>query len=251
MIYLTIVRHGETTYNVNKILQGQLDTPLTPAGVDQCDKVGRRLGKEMIHAIYSSDLSRAFMTAEAILSHHRSHGMALLGAEAEVQGDPRLREVCLGIFQDRPSEELGAYLRENAMDDEDPYPGGESFTDVRKRARSFLNDVIEKHWSNQETHIIAVSHGGWIRALLSVIEDLGFELPPYGGSKAKNTAVYKFNIKKLKRAKGEADEQSVLSSNLRIGNVELLIEATSIFNNVSHLAGSTCIKETSKNSFIL
>ena len=56
---LIIIRHGETEWNVEGRLMGQLDSRLTPAGVAQAGRLAGRLGGVNVHALYSSDLGRA------------------------------------------------------------------------------------------------------------------------------------------------------------------------------------------------
>ncbi|MBR1953244.1 MAG: histidine phosphatase family protein, partial [Lentisphaeria bacterium] len=60
------VRHGETEANVTDRLQGQSDTPLNAQGLAQADLVAERLKDEPFDIIFSSDLSRALVTAEKI-----------------------------------------------------------------------------------------------------------------------------------------------------------------------------------------
>ena len=63
---IIIVRHGETQDNVERRFQGWIDTPLNETGLSQAQAVADRLKGEIIGAIYTSDLSRAKQTAEAI-----------------------------------------------------------------------------------------------------------------------------------------------------------------------------------------
>jgi 2,3-bisphosphoglycerate-dependent phosphoglycerate mutase len=60
------VRHGETAWNVDKRLQGQLDVPLNDRGRDQARRAGASLIDEAPDVIYTSDLVRARETAEAL-----------------------------------------------------------------------------------------------------------------------------------------------------------------------------------------
>ena len=66
------VRHGQTNWNIERRLQGHTDTPLNAEGLAQAEKVAKRLSSEKVDAIYTSDLSRAFKTAEAINQHHNA-----------------------------------------------------------------------------------------------------------------------------------------------------------------------------------
>ena len=57
------IRHGETAWNVDSRIQGQIDIPLNDHGRWQAQQLAKVLSDEDIHAIYASDLSRAFDTA--------------------------------------------------------------------------------------------------------------------------------------------------------------------------------------------
>jgi broad specificity phosphatase PhoE len=63
---LLLVRHGETVDNVAHRLAGITDSALTNHGKQQIDRLGKSLKGIEISQIYSSDLQRAFLTAEAI-----------------------------------------------------------------------------------------------------------------------------------------------------------------------------------------
>ena len=63
---LCLVRHGQSTWNAERRIQGQLDPPLSELGRAQANRVAERLARERWDVLYSSDLSRARQTAEAI-----------------------------------------------------------------------------------------------------------------------------------------------------------------------------------------
>ena len=60
------IRHGETAWNVDTRIQGQLDVELNETGLWQARQVARALREEPLAAVYASDLARAYRTAEAI-----------------------------------------------------------------------------------------------------------------------------------------------------------------------------------------
>jgi len=63
---IVLVRHGETRWNVEQRIQGQGDSPLTEAGIEQARAIGRRLAREHFDRLVASDLGRAMQTASEI-----------------------------------------------------------------------------------------------------------------------------------------------------------------------------------------
>ncbi|MDQ5896293.1 MAG: 2,3-bisphosphoglycerate-dependent phosphoglycerate mutase, partial [Pseudomonadota bacterium] len=80
------IRHGETAWNVDTRIQGQLDIPLNDTGRWQAERVAEALAGEEIAVLYASDLSRAAETAAAI---SRRIGLPVVH-------DQGLRERCFG-----------------------------------------------------------------------------------------------------------------------------------------------------------
>jgi probable phosphoglycerate mutase len=92
------VRHGETVWNAEMRMQGQLDTALSARGRWQAARAAEALMGEGIEAIFASDLARAFDTATAIAG--------ALGLP--VSTDTGLRERSFGIFQGFTYAEIDA-----------------------------------------------------------------------------------------------------------------------------------------------
>ena len=101
---LIAVRHGETAWNVDTRIQGQLDIGLNATGVWQAQRAGAALADEPIGVVYASDLSRAWQTAQEIA---RPHGLA-------VQPEPGLRERAFGRFEGMSFAEIESTLPEQA-----------------------------------------------------------------------------------------------------------------------------------------
>lgn len=87
--HIVLVRHGETDWNRERRLQGQLDVPLNAQGREQAAQLGRALAREPFDAIYASDLSRARETAQALAGE----------VGKAVRDDTGLRERCYGGFE--------------------------------------------------------------------------------------------------------------------------------------------------------
>ena len=158
----TLIRHGETDDNHNAVLQGQSNTPLNEAGLAQARLVAERLKLEgPFDVFYSSDLSRAMMTAQTI-----SEAISL-----PVEPTTALREWHLGVLEQRSAKELWQEypdimrsFRQSGGDLE--IPGGESRRQFRARVTGFLNQVAEKHHGK---HVLFVTHGGVLRAIFRYI----------------------------------------------------------------------------------
>ena len=98
------IRHGETAWNVDSRLQGHLDIPLNDVGLWQARQAALALADEPIDAIYSSDLQRAWVTAQAIAET----------TQAPLTAHQGLRERSFGVLQGHTFEELEAKEPEQA-----------------------------------------------------------------------------------------------------------------------------------------
>ncbi len=166
MIRLILVRHGETAWNAEHRFQGQTDVPLNENGRRQASSLASRLADEEIHAIYSSDLRRAWETATAI---NTQHGVTM-------HSEPRLREIDFGAWEGLTYDEI----QEHYADVWDAWltdpmnvavPDGELLVKVVTRIQSLLDELTLGH---EEQTVLLVGHGGSLQALLR----LALELPP-------------------------------------------------------------------------
>ena len=146
MTTLYLVRHGETKDNVARIMQGQRQGELTPAGIAQMEELAVSLSEIHFEAIISSDLQRAYDSAQ-ILSRHLN---------LPVQTASLLRERDWGDFTGRFIPDLkGLPMPDNV----------EKMEDLLNRAESFLEWVKNKH---QGKTILAVGHGIINKAIQAV-----------------------------------------------------------------------------------
>jgi broad specificity phosphatase PhoE len=168
---LILVRHGETPWNVTLQYQGQANIPLNERGIEQARRAAERVRAGGAVALYSSDLARAWQTAAVI-------GEALGLAPLAV---PELREIDVGQWEGLTPEQLYRQFPDHMREYErDPARtvrlGGESYAQLQARALVALNQIYEQH--KQGDTIIAVSHGGTIRALLCHV--IGLDLINFG-----------------------------------------------------------------------
>ena len=95
---LRIVRHAETEHNINHLMQGWSDSPITERGRGQIAAVAERLSKERFDLAFSSDLQRTRTTAEGIL--------ARLDPQPTIRYDDVLREWNFGSHEERPAADV-------------------------------------------------------------------------------------------------------------------------------------------------
>ncbi len=181
---LIAVRHGETFENVSGIIQGQRNGKLTEKGMAQVLKISRELKNEKIDFIYSSDLWRTAWTAEHIAAYH----------PIEVKYSPALREREFGIFQGKGREEFFDEEMKSGISRSKYRPkGGESFHDVMKRVKGFMDKTVKNHEGH---NVVVVTHGGIIKSLLALYTRVPVE--DIMGMKTRNTGILVMTIKQGK-----------------------------------------------------
>ncbi|MCX7662573.1 MAG: histidine phosphatase family protein [Tepidimonas fonticaldi] len=163
------IRHGETAWNRDARIQGQIDIPLNDTGHWQAERTAAALADEPIDALYSSDLSRARQTAEAIA---RQRGLA-------VQTHPGLRERHFGAFQGRTWAELEqahpdvVHAWKARVPDFAP-PGGESLLALRARVEAAFAELAARHPGQA---IAVVAHGGVLDILYRAAARVDLQAP--------------------------------------------------------------------------
>ncbi len=166
---LYLVRHGETKWNVDYRIQGQINSDLTKRGLRQAHLTSERLEPVFFHYVYSSDLPRAFTTAKIITEPKK----------LKVITDVRLRERSFGIGEGLTHEELAQRAPEvwkyiKSGDINYVIPNGESKMQVLDRTLEFFNELTKKHLSDR---VLVVTHGGVINVLLRHILSIPQDAP--------------------------------------------------------------------------
>ncbi len=166
MTKFLFVRHGRSVWNTAGRIQGQIDIALDEIGLQQAQRVARRLSGESIAAIYSSPLQRAKATAEAIAAQ----------VELLVHLDARLMEYNFGVMSGLTWDELAESHPEFANRWlEDPWAvaveGSESRRNFAARVTSVMQDIGVQHPDQQ---VAVVAHGGTFGIYLTAM--LGLDL---------------------------------------------------------------------------
>ncbi|MFT7776902.1 MAG: histidine phosphatase family protein [Roseateles sp.] len=166
---IVLIRHGETAWNRATRIQGHTDIPLSPLGLAQADRLAEALADESLAAIYSSDLSRARQTAEAL---------------ARVQGlpvcfDVALRERAFGRFEGLSWEEIDKGYPEDAArwrrrEPDFPVGGGESLNVFSARCLAAARRAVAAHPGRS---IALVAHGGVLDCLYRAATRVALDAP--------------------------------------------------------------------------
>lgn len=168
-VTLLLIRHGETAWNAEHRIQGQLDVPLSGAGVWQAARLAQRLAREPIEAVVASDLARAWVTAEPLAQ--------TLGLEPVA--DARLRERNFGTFQGHTLTEIeqrwpAEFAAWRERDAGWAMPGGESGNAFIARTLAALHDVVQQHPGRT---VAVVAHGGILDVAYRHARSLSWDAP--------------------------------------------------------------------------
>ena len=166
---LCLVRHGETAWNAEHRVQGQLDVPLNSIGQVQALAASKVLAQEKFDAIYSSDLTRARQTAQPAAS--------FLAKEILLEKD--LRERHYGIFERLTYAEVKLrypedYARFAAHDPEYAFRTGESLKDFSARSIAVVSRLAQEH---EGQNILVFTHGGVLDMLYRFVTGLPLNAP--------------------------------------------------------------------------
>jgi glucosyl-3-phosphoglycerate phosphatase len=145
-------RHGRTEWNVVSRFQGQADVPLDQMGYEQAGRAAEVLASYQPSALYSSDLSRCYQTAELLAQR----------AGLEITTDKRLREIHVGSWEGLLGEEIKAADPELAGrlwagEDVRRSPTGESPSEVAERVHEALTEIAEA--AEDHSTVVVVTHG--------------------------------------------------------------------------------------------
>lgn len=160
---LYLVRHGETEWNKNHTVMGQMDSPLTPEGVKQVETTAEELKDIHFDAIFSSDSPRTKRTAEIIK----------LDRQLAVQTSKLLRERNFGHYEGKPSADYHGAVkhllaeREQLTEQEQwKFRFGDDMESDEELADRFIVQLREIAAAYPGKTVLVVTHGGCIRMFL-------------------------------------------------------------------------------------
>jgi broad specificity phosphatase PhoE len=150
MTKLYLVRHGQTAWNVGEIFRGRADIPLDETGKREAELAGQALRGEVIHAVYSSPLSRSFQTAQRIATFHK----------LPVEPLEAIIDISYGDWEGLSNEKVReSYAELHKLWHEHPqkvrFPRGETLDDVRARTMAAVTRLVAKH---KDQTIVLVAH---------------------------------------------------------------------------------------------
>jgi probable phosphoglycerate mutase len=162
------LRHGETAYNAENRLQGQLDIPLNARGREQARSVGRTLGARIGAEIGQLEAAGAFIASPLVRARETMEiARDALGLEPRrYRLDAALKEISFGVWEGLTWPEIEARdprgLRARRKDKWNfAPPGGASYATLADRLRPWLDGLTGDAF--------VVSHGGVARALMALV----------------------------------------------------------------------------------
>jgi probable phosphoglycerate mutase len=163
------IRHGQTAWNAETRMQGQLDTALDAHGRWQAQQLTHALAHESIDAIVSSDLARALHTAAPL-----ARALSL-----RVQTEPGLRERSFGLFQGFTYADIARHWPEEAArwrarDVAFAPPRGESLRGFYERCIDVAQRLAAQHAGRS---VVWVTHGGVLDCLYRAAARVALDAP--------------------------------------------------------------------------
>ena len=174
-IKLYLLRHGETVWNKQKKIQGQLNSPLTEEGIEKLKKTAETLKRTDFQGVYTSHMERTVETAGIILDKNRKN----LEKPVKIQKMRELNEIHFGIWQGKTYEEIKKeYPQEydNYFNSPDKYRarviGGEDLSEGLERFLGGMEKIVsfEKTRSGSGK-ILIITHGTVLELFINYVKN--------------------------------------------------------------------------------
>ncbi len=163
-IYL--FRHGQTTFNRDKIFTGWKDSKLTKDGISNAKTISKKLKNKKFQVAFQTKLSRSKDTLKEVLKNHQEC--------RKIITDDRIIERSYGSLS---GKKHSSTIEEYGLKKFDKWhrgfkvrpPKGESFSDVEKRVRSFIK-YLKKFVKENKCNVAISAHGNSIRLFRKIME---------------------------------------------------------------------------------
>jgi len=141
-----IIRHGQTDWNVKRLLQGTMDIELNETGISQAVEARKEIQDINIDLVVCSPLKRTKKTAELLLN----------GRDIPIIYDDRIVERRFGVAEGKTFEEIDF---DNTWTFGEPpmFEGMETIEMLIERVGSLFDELYEKY---RDKTILVVTHGG-------------------------------------------------------------------------------------------
>ncbi len=196
MSLLILVRHGQSTWNLENRFTGEVDVDLTPLGEQEAAKAGELLKPFRLDQGYTSVLVRAIRTMDIILE--------AIGHPLPIERSAALNERNYGDLQGLNKAETEkkygkAQVHEWRRSFNTRPPGGESLADTVARVLPYYRSRIEID-IRDEKNVLVVAHGNSLRALMMYLEEISEQAIAELNLATGIPRVYEFEAAKLKKA---------------------------------------------------
>ena len=158
---LLLIRHGQTDWNLLGKYQGQTDIALSGEGIRQADLLAQNFPVDTLDIIYTSDLQRAFMTAERLAEKF----------SAPLYADKALRELNFGAWEGLTYQEIAERWPQEVKNlfgapEKLQIPEGETFLMLQQRAMDKIHEIRAE---NEGKNVAVVAHGAISKAILTAL----------------------------------------------------------------------------------
>jgi 2,3-bisphosphoglycerate-dependent phosphoglycerate mutase len=184
MTTLYVARHGQSEWNNQGRVTGQLDPGLSATGIEQSEGLARCLQGEALDAIYSSALRRTLATAAPTAA---TTGLPVVPLAA-------LNEIHVGVLQgrfrdERDAEAQALWARWKADLWGACLPGGERFDQFARRVGAALQDILQRH---EGQRVLIVGHSATNRVVLGTL--LGWPRERWHELRPRNKYLYRLQL---------------------------------------------------------
>jgi broad specificity phosphatase PhoE len=184
MTQIILARHGNTSWNKDKIFQGSKDVPLDDLGREEAWAVAKWLKDETIHVVYTSPLSRARDTAIAIARHH----------DLKVLDLPGLADLSYGDWDGVPLKEVKVkyadlYHQWETAPQTVRFPNGETLAVLRTRALAAVEEVVQRH---PDRTVLLMAHRAVNKVLIAAF--IGLDNSNFWRIAQDTTAINRFHL---------------------------------------------------------